>query len=194
MRNGFIVQSNEYTVHHQNEYYKGISIRRSWPITDHSMEELLDDIWSINYLDWYNRYEKKSLDALDENMLKKYLDECHKQGIIVRILYVDICQINETNSFSIPESIVKNNPNLIEMGYDLMYSGSSDNYYSAVNDEEWLLIEGRFMDKLNSYGLFSNIEDLEEYIQFRKVNETNNAIEPITDFVKAKIWLLKDFI
>lgn len=66
-------------------------------------------------------------------------------------------------------------------------------YYSALNDEREVLSEAGLINRLNSFGVFSELSSLEEYITWRNKNLAPMEVEPISDFVKAKIVLLKDF-
>lgn len=81
----------------------------------------------------------------------------------------------------------------VDMGYDLIYPESSDFYYSALNDERDIINEARYLQKLNSFGLFNSLADLEGYISWRNNNLNHLDVEPLDDFVKAHIILCKDF-
>lgn len=79
------------------------------------------------------------------------------------------------------------------MGYDLIYPEGGDFYYSALNDEREILKEAGFINELNEFGIFSDLKLLEQYIEWRNKNLKSGEVEPISDFVKARIFLLKDF-
>ncbi len=75
------------------------------------------------------------------------------------------------------------------IGYDYAYSGGS--YYSAVYSDVYLKrIEQLIKFKLNSNGLFDDIEKLNEFIKLREsmMCNGNNLVFEQGDFVIYKLY------
>ena len=53
--------------------------------------------------------------------------------------------------------------------------------------------EAGFISELNQFGIFSDLKLLEQYIEWRNKNLGLGEVEPIGDFVKARIVLVRDF-
>lgn len=194
MKSGFIIQSEEDSIYFLNKEYTSISAKKSWPLENSNIQKELDEQWTVDYLDSYNNGNGATLEAInDKKILLQYLEICRKKKINVRVLFVAISKIEEKNPILIDWYKIDMYKNPIEMGYDLIYPTGSDFYYSALNDEREVLKEAGFINKMNQFGIFSDLKLLEQYIEWRNKNLKPMEVEPISDFVKAKILLLKDF-
>lgn len=194
MKGGFIVQSNEASMYSLRKEYTEISERKSWPLVGMTIQENLEKQWMITCLESLNSGTGRTLDAIfDEETLAQYIKLCHEKNIDIRILYVIIAQVTDKASLEIDLKEIRAFKNPIDMGYDLIYPEGDDFYYSALNDEREVLSEAGLINRLNSFGVFSELSSLEEYITWRNKNLAPMEVEPISDFVKAKIVLLKDF-
>lgn len=192
MRNGFVVQINEPTIYSLHKEYIGICARRSWPLENTSIQDDLENLWTIEYLNSLNNGNGHTLDAIyDKNTLEEYIKLCKSKGLNLRILYVEISQIGD--EFKKNVDLYKVFNDYVDMGYDLIYPESSDFYYSALNDERDIINEAGYLQKLNSFGLFNSLSNLEGYISWRNNNLNPLDVEPLDDFVKAHIILCKDF-
>lgn len=194
MKSGFIVQSEEDSIYSVHKEYTGIAAKKSWPLEDSDIQKELEEQWTIDYLDSYNNGNGVTLDAIDdEKTLLQYLETCAKKKMNIRVLFVVIAEIEEKNPIFIDSYKTCAYKNPIEMGYDLIEPTGSDFYYSALNDEREILEEAGFISELNQFGIFSDLKLLEQYIEWRNKNLGPGEVEPIGDFVKARIVLVRDF-
>ena len=194
MKSGFIIQSEDDSIYFLHKEYNSISAKKSWPLENSDIQKELEKQWTADYLDSYNNGNGATLEAIgDEKTLLQYLEKCKDEKINVRILYVSISNIEEKYPILIDSEAIEMYKNPIEMGYDLIYPEGGDFYYSALNDEREILKEAGFINELNEFGIFSDLKLLEQYIEWRNKNLKSGEVEPISDFVKARIFLLKDF-
>lgn len=194
MKGGFIIQSNEASMYSLHKEYTGISERKSWPLVGMPIQEDLEKQWMITCLESLNNGNGLTLDAIfDEETLAQYIKLCHEKNIDIRILYVVIAQVTDKILLEIDLNKINMFKDQIDMGYDLIYPEGDDFYYSALNDEREVLGEAGFINRLNSFGVFSELSSLEEYISWRNNNTAPMEVEPISDFVKARVILLQDF-
>lgn len=195
MESGFIIQSNEASMYSLCKEYTGLAERKSWPLDNTDVQEKLENQWTIDYLENYNSGKGLTLDAIDDmEILSQYINICREKQIDIRILYVAISQVDEKKSIEIEQDKIEMYKNPIDLGYDLIYPNGNDFYYSALNDEREALGESGLIHKLNRFGTFSELSLLDEYIDWRKKNLQPMEVEPISDFVKARVILLKNFI
>lgn len=194
MKSGFIVQSEEDSIYSVHKEYTGIAAKKSWPLEDGDIRKELEKQWTVDYLDSYNNGNGATLEAIDdEKTLLRYLETCAKKKMNIRVLFVAIAEIEEKNPIFIDSYKTGAYKNPIEMGYDLIEPTGSDFYYSALNDERGILEEAGFISELNQFGIFSDLKLLEKYIEWRNKNLGLGEVEPIGDFVKARIVLVRDF-
>ena len=183
MKSGFIVQSEEDSIYSVHKEYTGIAAKKSWPLEDSDIQKELEKQWTIDYLDSYNNGNGATLDAIDdEKTLLRYLETCAKKKMNIRVLFVAIAEIEEKNPIFIDSYKTGAYKNPIEMGYDLIEPTGRE-----------ILEEAGFISELNQFGIFSDLKLLEQYIEWRNKNLRPMEVEPIGDFVKARIVLVRDF-
>ena len=191
MKKGYIVQYNQASQYSICKEYTGISERKSWPLSDTELQNGLEQIWMSAYLEDLNAGgDGRTLEAIpDLSTLERYVKECINQGYDIRILFVSTVQAEERwiEESDLPDKYI------IDMGYDLIYPVENDDYYSALNDEREILQEANLLKQLNSFGMFPTAKLLDEYINWRNNNLQPMEVEPLSDFVKAHVILLKDF-
>lgn len=191
MGKGYIVQYNEASQYSIHKEYTGISARKSWPLSGSEIQNGLERDWMNAYLeDWNTGGRGRTLDAIsDLRTLEVYVKECMKQGYDIRILYVSTVPSNEKlfAESDLPDTFIA------DMGYDLIYPVENDDYYSALNDEREILQEAKLLLRLNAFGMFPTIPLLDTYIDWRNNHLQPMEVEPLSDFVKAHVFLLKDF-
>jgi hypothetical protein len=132
------------------------------------------DNWYLNYCSdnpYFEEYYDKNIDkawinsdyvdcCIDEEYIKKYIQESLKIGIEFRVLLCSTCK----NSPQIEKIGIENQSHTL--GFDYAYSGGS--YYSCVLND---IISKRIKEfgqiKLNENGLFNTYKEAEEFSLFR---------------------------
>lgn len=187
--NGFVIQDiNDNNNFQKQQPYKGVGCFYAWPLSkekDEQSKSLTDeavDRWFGYYYE--DKYALAVVPSLD--YLREYLRVCEGKSIEVRVLYIE----SDREAPKLDEI----EANAIFLGFD--YATSQD-FFSAVYDDLFAVEVPeklqRFKALLNSYGLFSDEEDLYAYVKERDcvLNEGYN-LEAHGDFCMMKISQLKD--
>lgn len=172
MVNGIIFQRKN-----SNEY-KGVD-GDNWYLNDiyqNTLGECFDDKIEKAW------YDSEYVDVCNDiELIKNYVVLSQKNHIDFRVL---LCETTR----QYPKMI--NNFNRITfIGYDYAYSGGS--YYSAVLNDICSRRIGEFANiKLNSYGLFNELTDVNEFIVKRNylIKENRNYSFECGDFIIYKLY------
>jgi len=190
--NGFIVKwvSSEYS----NKYrcpksvfdYYGIE-GDNWPIDKYTEGVDKEELEYLqNYL-WENIESRvDDIDFVwvcnDINFIKRYVDVCKKANMKIEILF---CESEKP----FPKYVVNSHEesNLQFIGYDYAYP--SADYYSSIFNEIPRTNEMRGI-KLNQFGLFSNENEVLEFVNLRdKLTDINQFVGfEKGDFIIYKLW------
>lgn len=181
--NGYIIKdlidNEDLLINHS--VYKGIQSYHNWPLakeTDSVSKELTKAI--NNYFDENNYIEI----MIDTELLKRYLIHCEKLNINVFIMKV----MSSKNIFTADKDLDEKE----ELGYDCM-AGDSISYLTEVFAEDGNGLEEykRFKDKLNSNGLLSSYEEVEDFIRVRnKLLEQGVNLENYWEPVPVKLSIV----
>lgn len=175
MINGIVFQRKD------NRKYKGID-GDNWYLNDvyrdtlgMFFDEIIDKAWcDSNYVDVCN----------NENFIEKYIDLSQKNHIDFRMI---LCETDR--QYPRIKSVIDNG---IFIGYDYAYSGGS--YYSAILNDICSQRINEFRNiKLNSYGLFDELEDIHTFIYKRNqlIKKSKNYVFEDGDFLIYKLYEIK---
>ena len=109
---GYIVQTEVDMGNCLNIYYDGPSRKKSWPLQDTDIQTSIETGWVDNYLT-QNASSMKLYELIfDDVTLKRYVSECKKRCLNIRILYIrDLNYIKSTIDAA----------KFVAWGYDLLY-------------------------------------------------------------------------
>lgn len=181
--NGYIVKdlidNEDLLINHSA--YKGIQSYHNWPLAreaDSVSKELTKEV--NNYFDGNDYIEI----IRDTKLIKRYLTHCNKLNMDVIIMKV----MSSKNTFTADEDLDE----VEELGYDCM-AGDSISYLTEVlaEDSNGLEVYKRFKDKLNSNGLLSSYEEVEDFIKERnKLLEQGINLENYWEPVPVKLSIV----
>lgn len=160
--NGFIVQSYEESIYgYENTSYKGISRYKSWPLENHDDSKSLSltaEAWKL----WFGYSDIPLMVIPEPNYVITYLNCCELLNLPTRTLLISSHNKERLLDDKSSYTVIKN------LGYE--YSNSALDY-SASYDELSIRCHykfDRFIDELNEYGTFSDINSIISYVKVRK--------------------------
>jgi hypothetical protein len=188
--NGFLVRSKSNFL---NQTYFGVESYDNWPLNDLFFEKKTEEL--AYFEEYFNEYidiswTGDSVDVCcDINFIKRYIKECNKNNIDVEIIF---CKTTLKKPICGYE-IATNQEEKLFIGYDYAYPGGS--YYSCINND---IVSGRISEfkkfKLNKYGLFEKLEEVNEFINKR--NELKDYLPQNTfeegEFIIYKLYNMID--
>lgn len=164
--------------------YYGVTKKESWPLeASEPIQENLERQWMDNFFS-QDPLKRIYEFIFDLHTLECYLEKCKQKGIDTRVLYVETCDVDE----ELKESAYSEEG---LMGYELIYSNGFD--YSALCDEIDLVEKAGLQKYINKNGLFNCKKAIDQYIEWRKRNITDDEAEPLNEMVIAKVYEMKIF-
>lgn len=171
--NGFLIQAL-YTDEYSQDYpnYNGTGRYVSWPLEwkeDSISKELTDEANNKWFHRTYFGEDVTKGDVMlctvgDLDYLHRYINHCNDLGINIRIL-----QIESTRPYPIFENIEQRRGKVL--GYEYSSGGSFASMQAEdlepTFDGEFMVLK-QFYEKLNSNGLFENMEDIKRYVSTRQ--------------------------
>lgn len=191
--NGLVIQE----INDSNEFYSispymGIGRYQSWPLmskTDKQSTLLTkeaEERW-FNYFsgESNNKYALAVVPSMD--YMQRYLNVCNLYNLKIRVL-----QIESERGVPVWDGPFFNNT---FMGYE--YS-TSQSFYAPLFDDLYGLLPpslAKAKSSLNKYGLFDTEDDLNSYIENRKIAiEEGYDLETFGDFCRFKVSLVTESI
>lgn len=181
--NGYIVKdlidNEDLLINHS--VYKGIQSYHNWPLARENESVSKELTKAINnYFDGNDHIEIMT----DTELLKRYFMHCKKLNMDVFIMKV----MSSNNTLTADKDLDE----IEELGYDCM-AGDSISYLTEVLAEDGNGLEEykRFKDKLNSNGLLSSYEEVEDFIRARnKLLEQGVNLENYWEPVPVKLSIV----
>lgn len=172
--NGIVVQGNRAWQNMCFEEYRGIMRFEAWPTWSES--EFKDLNSYINYL--YIGYYPEVISEL--GFAKKYVRECLKNNIKIRILAIESDSERPIWKAKKPEMHYLGYECASPIGDYFSHTGDDFNLCNLTDYPEY----EKYKEKLNGYGLFDDIETLKDCMEVRERLFKKGELEYLCDYTE----------
>ncbi len=124
----------------------------AWPLADVENDDVADELTNEADDNWFTLYDMPEI-APDIDYIKRYITHCRDKGINAVVLLAE----TPDNYYKVNDAIA------IEEVYGFDCIGAVS--FSYLSEEREIF---KNQIKLNKYGLFDTIDDVEEYVRIRR--------------------------
>jgi hypothetical protein len=169
----------------RGSWYHGPCFGQPWPLEFIDHADLSEEVASLNaeICEHYERWDKSVAVVPSPSLVGRYVRVCRTRGIGTRVLLLSSESINGVSTPNVPTMtdtdalyLFRNSP---ELGFDFCAPWLDFSIIEMdINDGRFPGLSG-FKSRLNQYGMFETVADLDGYIRARRLiqAQSNESLE-----------------